>query len=435
MKAHLRCMAEVDGLGVAQAAEDPASADYRDPDSTQASKRGRIADEQSEKKATGSNSTSQTEGEWHTHVRCCAPHLPLPCSLLVAQFSANPPAIYALCMTSKAFHNRGEPEEEVDATKLLREALTASLRRVLKAQAVPLSAVSFASLRETTGLPAAVISGSTLLQVALGEVWPNSDVDIFCTESAADAVHEQLRKHGFRPDDESDSDDEYDTAPVGAPPFMSDSMLDRVDHWHSCEERSEDSSEESSDASQVGTEAKGGLDVVVAKTGCTDARALLASFDILACAVSYDGKAFHIPHPHLTFRKQSCMERKRSLLMDGFAKHWRTDVHTRKELFRGCLSTVLNSIWWNQCVHNAIDSCLSAEPGEDLGHMLMFVSHMRCFNFFLHLFARNKKYSGRGLTIHGSSHDYRKIASTLAKLADRRIETTPTRSGRGGRYE
>ena len=53
-------------------------------------------------------------------------------------------------------------------------------------------AVSFDALRGANGKPGAVLSGSTMVQVVLGEVWKDSDIDVFCTAAAAPAVRTQL---------------------------------------------------------------------------------------------------------------------------------------------------------------------------------------------------------------------------------------------------
>ena len=121
--------------------------------------------------------------------------LPMDCLVNTAAFSGNPPAIYALCLTTAAFHME-DPDGGVLATRLLREALSASLQRVLQFHAVPASAVAFGPLRRA-GRPGAVLGGSTMVQVVLGETWAGSDIDILCTPAAAPAVRTQLVESGF----------------------------------------------------------------------------------------------------------------------------------------------------------------------------------------------------------------------------------------------
>lgn len=89
---------------------------------------------------------------------------------------------------------------KVVATWLLREALKSSLQRVLRYHAILEGAVAFGDLKAGPGdgdARGAVLSGSTMVQVALGEVWKDSDVDIFCTAAAARAVRSKLVKNGF----------------------------------------------------------------------------------------------------------------------------------------------------------------------------------------------------------------------------------------------
>jgi hypothetical protein len=50
------------------------------------------------------------------------PPLPEPCLRIIAGFSGNPPGIYSLCLSTKAFHVP-QPQGPLLATRLLREAL------------------------------------------------------------------------------------------------------------------------------------------------------------------------------------------------------------------------------------------------------------------------------------------------------------------------
>mmetsp|Transcript_11748 Transcript_11748/g.18017 ORF Transcript_11748/g.18017 Transcript_11748/m.18017 type:complete len:350 (-) Transcript_11748:1044-2093(-) len=69
-------------------------------------------------------------------------------------------------------------------------------------------------------------------------------------------------------------------------------------------------------------EGKGGIDLIVAKTGIPTS-SLLDGFDLEICKASFDGKKFHIPDPHLTFAGKTRMEANRRAVVSSYVKHHR----------------------------------------------------------------------------------------------------------------
>ena len=109
-----------------------------------------------------------------------------------AQYSL-PPDVYSLCLTSKRFFDRGSVKSL--GSRLLHASLTMSLERVLPTGMAGLSSdrlESFSRMAESLPPGSVVISGSSLVQAALGERWDRTDVDIYCTAGAAPAVRSWL---------------------------------------------------------------------------------------------------------------------------------------------------------------------------------------------------------------------------------------------------
>ena len=66
----------------------------------------------------------------------------------------------------------------------------------------------------------------------------------------------------------------------------------------------------------------GNIDLVVARREVNDAFELLDDFDLIICKASFDGKSFHIPDPHLTFKRRSTMEPNRRAVVASYVKHY-----------------------------------------------------------------------------------------------------------------
>ena len=189
-------------------------------------------------------------------------------------------------------------------------------------------------------------------------------------------------------------------------------------------------------------DSKSGLDVIVAEDNCADPREMLDCFDIILCAIYYDGETFHIPDPHLSFKRQSLLGRKSASLMYGF-----TDaVHKsfpgdsgQLRLFcqwrANSMEEVLMSPWWILAVKAAIETCITYNGDVDRDHLHNIVSlltkrpYFRYFELFTRLFERQEKYRKRGIKIADyppdsrlvhipqiSSRTCKKIAETLAQF-------------------
>ncbi|EJK58862.1 hypothetical protein THAOC_20978, partial [Thalassiosira oceanica] len=129
-------------------------------------------------------SSSQSE---NLFVNCCDEVM-----TTIAQY-ALPPEVYSLCLTSKRFFER--KSDKLLSSRLLHTSLTTSLERVLRTGMAGLSCDQLKSFSEmAASLPpgSVVISGSSLVQAALGEKWDHTDVDIYCTAGAAPAVRSWL---------------------------------------------------------------------------------------------------------------------------------------------------------------------------------------------------------------------------------------------------
>ena len=66
----------------------------------------------------------------------------------------------------------------------------------------------------------------------------------------------------------------------------------------------------------------GSIDLVVARREVKNSSELLDDFDLIICKASFDGKSFHIPDPHLTFKHRSAMEPNRRAVVESYVKHY-----------------------------------------------------------------------------------------------------------------
>ena len=245
----------------------------------------------------------------------------------------------------------------IPATQLLRTSLLASLRSVLGRFGVDPCIVC----STPASAPGAVISGSTMAQVCLGENWKGADLDIFCTAAAAPKVRSALVGNGkalagfcdtycgvgfFRHEMQTEIHHVEkwakwpQTVPQSERPKDARGLEDDFDFAEACE-RGKNINHDDYDlnrrfpgGSYYG-EWKSGfapehhivvasgelpfdfrlerdstceIDVVVASSGAASALELLNSFDLSICKASWDGNTFRIPHPHLTFARKSITE-------------------------------------------------------------------------------------------------------------------------------
>jgi hypothetical protein len=378
------------------------------------------------------------------------PPLPEPCLRIIASFSGNPPGIYSLCLSTKAFHVP-QPQGPLLATKLLREALNSSLHRVLQHLEVPAAAVGFANLISPNG-PGAVVSGSTMVQVVLGEVWKASDIDIFCTAATARAVRSKLVGNGFTL---ARMHNDYSDAGSGMLAFSLESKVHHVEGWATTPADGEipDQLEgwaeapkpfEFTTACRYGKTAssyfygtlnalapfncresadqviaalpgkplsynyqlKDRLDLVVAESSCNDARELLQSFDIVLCAAYYDGNAFHIPSPHMAFKKQSPLEPKRLAMMTAFATEWPNMDRSPD------LEDLTESGWFKAIEKSISGAGVKDRTSINKSDSCNFAGRFY-WNFFAKLFLRQRKYIARGIHLAGRPRHFGKISASI----------------------
>ena len=382
------------------------------------------------------------------------PPLPPPCLCRVASFSGNPPGIYSLCLSSKAFQVP-KPHGTPLATTLLREALKSSLHRVLQYHEVPAGAVAFADLRCAANGPGAVLSGSTMVQVLLGEVWKGSDIDIFCTAAAARAVRSKLVQNGFTL---ARMHQNYSDSGNGMLAFSLESQVHHVEGWATTPadgetpDKLEGWSEDPrpfdfAESCKYGRKASSyfygslnemlpfdcrksadhliaalpgeplsynyqlidRLDLVVAQSPCEDARELLSSFDIVICSAYYDGDTFHIPHPHMAFTKQSPLEPKRLAMMKEFALRWPI---MGAEDGSPDLEDILEDPWFESIERSLIEAGVKDRKCINKSEPCNFAGRFY-WNFFAKLFLRQKKYTARGIKLAGRAPGFDKISETI----------------------
>ena len=208
-----------------------------------------------------------------------------------------------------------------------------------------------------------LLSGSIVVQAALGEQWKKSDVDIFCTWEAAAKVRERLIEKGklvcsgacdtyFFPPDAEDVSQVDHIEGYAALPQPGHHALKRS--WHSKDELSPDEFLKQAiehGQEQVDTQgfhsglpifdqpkrvglpggSTGGrfpydyrleretfVQLIIGKEASHDARDLLQSFDLRICQTSFDGAGFHIPQPHETLTGVTRMLPERHKLVSAY---------------------------------------------------------------------------------------------------------------------
>ena len=292
-------------------------------------------------------------------------------SLLAVSSFLDPPDVYALCLTCTRFHApRHVTDGRVLATDLLRESLLLSLAKVLEHQkqrehsenqqeldrinssragdyfrmepdlrGCAMSLESLTAALQAGPVGGAVLSGSAMVQAALGETW-NSDLDIFCTQGAAPAVRSALLRAGYflehrdRRNGGSEIRDHHEYGGEASEPFRT---IDHVEKY--CRQTNADhprmeeypefarleppsvAAEAVEWVTRVNAVDLAGnllpahcrwpycacLDLVVGYN-CAMATDVLKFFDITICAASFDGTTFRIPSPHLTFTRRTHIE-------------------------------------------------------------------------------------------------------------------------------
>ncbi|EJK77086.1 hypothetical protein THAOC_01106 [Thalassiosira oceanica] len=318
---------------------------------------------------------SSTQSE-NVFVSCCNEVM-----TTIAQY-ALPPEVYRLCLTSKRFFDR--KSDKLLSSRLLHASLTTSLERVLRTGLAGLSSDQLKSFSEmAASLPpgSVVISGSSLVQAALGDKWDHTDVDIFCTAAAAPAVRSWLvrdarkmvlnagkvycplavnkesgsfvtaihhvERYGDVPEKGADVSGSGGRRPV---PF---------DYDEACE-RGRSVNENLTSRRNIGTLETFGedfqsapyrietadnvplpfcltqkcdewdkvVDLVVCMAEHSSVKAALEDFDINICKCAWDGRSFSIADPHNTFSRRSTVgPEKRKSFLSSYQQHFNSGVH------------------------------------------------------------------------------------------------------------
>jgi hypothetical protein len=403
--------------------------------------------------------------------------LPDEAMLIVAEF-LKPPEVYRLCLTSKRFFRRvNSTTDESNAsskeghhhggggmapgalicTKLLRFSLLQSLKRVVRHSRVGKSHPMTSFSEMTAPLPrgSVIISGSTMVQCVLGDVFEDDDsnnngfdMDVFCTAAAAPAVRSWLVK-------------EAGQFCIGAcdqhigVDNLAQTFMTKIHHAESYGPRPPDFMFDFEQACQNGAGINGryfprpfqrllftggdidqdfesptyrvqclpgdplpfdfkfgaydmygekykAVDLVVAKANFSSASALLDDFDLTICRACWDGQTFVIPDPHLTFAGCTEMESHKKDLMMSYQRHYDMgndwdfvdiDEYERLRRIRSTLNRVREDLRDSSPI-------LLEDPEEGDLHQALY--DVALHNYIYKLFARLKQYEARGILVEGS---------------------------------
>lgn len=319
-------------------------------------------------------------------------HLPFACLQDVAAFSGCPPAVYCLLLTCRGMRGTAE-SAPLDFTMIMQVALSMSMKGFMNSRNIPLEVVTFNTLRNQYDHVTAILSGPAVLQIVLGEDWGHPpDVDIFCTQSGLPEVVKHLGHVGCQ-------DVTADGWPLNRLGLWSPThlhlhdpkidMVFRYAFFHTLRDS------QSLQATY--------FNLVTAHDDVLDARALLRNFDLSCCAVSIDTACsrFHIPDPHLTFRKRSRTNTKHLSLMTGFASG--VVAYARVGYGTGIL---MDDPCWRTEVKAAFDRC--AQDEESIRELMRTRAEARItstdalqvvYNLCITLLARQKQYVDCGICL------------------------------------
>ena len=284
-----------------------------------------------------------------------------------------------------------------------------------------MAALTFSTLRSKENHVTAVLSGSAVLQIVLGEDWGNTDVDIFCTQSAVDEVVKHLDDVGcYDVTTDSSPHEEYrlNLSSTILNLHLQYPKIEKVLRYALYRDCNSDTTEavpvpirresEKTDSTKASQAIY--FDIVVAQSDVVDARELLQSFDITCCAVYIDTaySRFHIPDPHLTFQKQSRTNQSYKSLLTGFAggvqaRYYAQGITSPKAIVRHGTGFQLPNPWWLECVKAAVDRCAqsvrSLNPaktdGTPAGASMGELSTI--YDLCSKLLVRQQKYVDRGI--------------------------------------
>lgn len=391
--------------------------------------------------------------------------------LHIASF-ASPPDVYSLCLTSKRFHypassksvngtSTNDNEDESAATppiligtKLLRASLLSSLDKVLRAKGLSLEKVNTMFRHDTVSPGSVLISGSTMVQCVLGEVWKTkTDIDIFCSNSAAPAVRSWLIKEagqlctGFndnyvgvdnfgrvfynqihhvecycnRPEDGApyigwDALFNYQQSlQYGAQinrsyfprrwqqllyNFEDGDVRDRFSHLYEIASLPGDPFAFDYYCSWQPTT----FDLVVSRANGRSVDDILADFDLNICKAKWNGTTFSIPDPHYTFRRRSKMDPQWNTWMKSYQRHYK--MESGNDVDEDAEENCMERVW-------RIRIAMKEVRREHGNHVLAphyrygtrnrdlrrEIEALTFHNFFYKLFSRVQKYEDRGIQV------------------------------------
>ncbi len=252
-----------------------------------------------------------------------------------------------------------------------------------------------------------LLSGSALLQITLGRVWPIADTDVFCTENEVARVDLMLIEAGYtcvrtrqfdRPglatqvdsmENELDSNDQG--SDVMESMGMRDAPFQAVKTWMSVGPGM---------GMPLGIGTK--IDVIVGMPGADNAHVLVENFDILVCCASYDGDLFRWTDPMATFNWETQLNPRIKYLLGGFILGWSEQdifvdeyasqrVFLRSEILRRVMLFAM------EFARDFYEPHLFERLREDIINSV----HNHHFFFFHRQLERVVKYSRRGITVHG----------------------------------
>ena len=347
-----------------------------------------------------------------------AARLPFSCLQNVAALSGTPPAVYSLCMTCRNMYGNIKSTSP-EAALLIQTSLRMSVKRFAHARKLPARALEFETTNNKDDRVAAIISGSAVLQIVLGDMWENTDIDIFCTKDAAAEVRQHLHDIGCH--DVTPDVTHVDVESYGF--NLSQNLLnlnlhyqkiDKVFRYVLCTDISSDTTEAEygSRCSETDYDVQPKapqtiyFDLVQAQADVVDARELLDSFDIKCCAVYIDPACatFHIPDPHLTLQRQSKSEQRHAALMAGFAnsvweQYHKQGVTTAKAIVGSGTGFRMPNPWWLPCAKAAVRCCEETMMSTNMSDTAFSLAELRTiYSLCSRLCARQQKYVNRAIT-------------------------------------
>ena len=352
-------------------------------------------------------------------VAMAAARLPFSCLQNVAALSGTPPAVYSLCMTCRNMYGNIKSTSP-DAALLIQTSLRMSVKRFAHARKLPVRTLTFETTKIKDDSVAAIISGSAVLQIVLGDMWENTDIDIFCTNDAAAEVRQHLHDigcHDVTPDEFPDVDVKsygFNLSQNILKLDLHNHKIDKVFRYVLCTDDSSDTPEAEyvSSCSEIDDDVHPKapqtiyFDIVQAEADVMDARDLLDSFDLKCCAAYIDPACatFHIPDPHLTLQRQSKSEQRHASLITGFAnsvweQYHKRGVTTTEAIVRSGTGLRMPDPWWLPCAKAAVRSCEETLMSTDKSYAAFSLSELRTiYCLCSRLCVRRQKYANRGIT-------------------------------------